>query len=128
MNVRNICSPMALAAVGLTSLSAAPPRDYPVSPVPVTKVAITDGFWHQRLDAHFGAGLDHALDQCRKTGRLDNFEIAAGLKQGEHRGACFNDSDVYKILEGMAWSTAGPMTEHVPSVISESRSTMTSAF
>jgi uncharacterized protein len=88
---------------------AAPPRDYPITPVPINEVSITDGLWRQRLDAHFTHGLDHALAQCRETGRLDNFEIAAGLKQGEHRGACFNDSDVYKILEGMAFSTAGPM-------------------
>lgn len=100
---------MATAIAAVAPAAAAPSPDYPVTPVPVAKVALTDGFWRQRLDVHLHAGLDHALDQCRKTGRLDNFEIAAGLKKGEHRGACFNDSDVYKILEGMAWSTAGPM-------------------
>lgn len=100
-----------LATAVLTTLTAtaAPPRDYPVTPVPVQQVRITDGFWAQRLDNHFTKGLDHAIDQCRKTGRIDNFEIAAGLKKGEHQGACFNDSDVYKIIEGMALSTAGPM-------------------
>lgn len=100
---------MAAAIVAIPAAIAAPPRDYPITPVPLDKVAITDGFWRQRLDSHFNKGLDHALDQCRKTGRLDNFEIAAGLKKGEHQGSFFNDSDVYKILEGMAFSTAGPM-------------------
>jgi DUF1680 family protein len=109
MNTRIFCSPVAIAVAAMLPSHAAPLRDYPITPVPVAKVAITDGFWHQRLDAHFNSGLDHALDQCRKTGRLDNFEIAAGLKTGAHQGACFNDSDVYKILEGMAYSTSGPM-------------------
>jgi DUF1680 family protein len=110
MNSRHLRPPVLLAAaIAVLPATAALPRDYPVTPVPVGQVTITGGFWRQRLDAHFSHGIDHALDQCRKTGRLDNFEIAAGLKQGEHRGACFNDSDVYKILEGLAWSTAGPM-------------------
>lgn len=100
---------MAVAILSAPSVIAAPPRDYPIQPVPLNQVRITGGFWDQRLDNHFGKGLDHALDQCRKTGRLDNFEIAAGLKQGEHRGSFFNDSDVYKIIEGMAYSLAGPI-------------------
>jgi len=107
--LRNPARLAAVTAALAANLAAAPPRDYPVTPVPVGQVTIRDGFWRQRLDAYFQSGIDHALDQCRKTGRLDNFEIAAGFKQGEHRGACFNDSDVYKIVEGMAWSTAGPM-------------------
>ncbi|MCF7730660.1 MAG: glycoside hydrolase family 127 protein [Akkermansiaceae bacterium] len=100
---------LAVAILTTLSISAAAPRDYPVTPVPVQQVKFTDGFWGQRLDNHFTKGLDHAIDQCRKTGRIDNFEIAAGLKKGEHQGAFFNDSDVYKIIEGMALSTAGPM-------------------
>jgi DUF1680 family protein len=111
MKLRNFHLPavMASAMLAAPAAVAAPPRDYPITPVPLPQVKFTDGFWSQRLDSHFTHGIDRALDQCRKTGRLDNFEIAAGLKQGEHRGACFNDSDVYKILEGMAYSTAGPL-------------------
>lgn len=100
---------MAAVIAAVPAATATPPRDYPITPVPLDQVAITDGFWRQRLDSHFQQGIDHALDQCHKTGRLDNFAIAAGLKQGEHQGASFNDSDVYKILEGMAYSTGGPL-------------------
>jgi uncharacterized protein len=85
--------------------------DYPVVPVPLREVEVTGGFWGRWLESHFATGIDHALEQCRKTGRLDNFEVAAGLKQGEHQGSFFNDSDVYKIIEGMAWSLAGPMKD-----------------
>ncbi len=98
-----------LAIPLLSAASAAPPRDYPITPVPLTRVDVTGGFWRQRLDTHLQATIGHALDQCGKTGRLDNFRIAAGAKQGEHQGASFNDSDVYKIVEGMALSLAGPI-------------------
>ncbi|MCU0780701.1 MAG: glycoside hydrolase family 127 protein [Akkermansiaceae bacterium] len=111
MKFQDLCKPalMAAAIAAAPAATATPPRDYPITPVPLDQVAITDGFWRQRLDAHFQQGIDHALDQCHKTGRLDNFVIAAGLKEGGHQGAPFNDSDVYKILEGMAYSTAGPL-------------------
>ncbi len=41
--------------------------------------------------------------RTRQTGRIRNFENAA-LKQGTHSGIYFDDSDVYKALEGMAYS------------------------
>ena len=105
-------SPFPLLALGLTFISAAtaePFRDYPVTPVPLNHVEITDGFWRQRLDTHFRTTRELALDKCETTGRIDNFRIAAGEKKGEHQGASFNDSDVYKIIEGMADSLNGPM-------------------
>lgn len=86
-----------------------PARDYPITAVRPDHVEITDGFWHHRLDTHFQTTLDHVLNECEKTGRIDNFRIAAGSKKGEHQGAFFNDSDVYKIIEGMANSLNGPM-------------------
>ena len=39
-----------------------------------------------------------------ETGRIDNFAKAAGWMDGPHEGIFFNDSDVYKIIEGAAYS------------------------
>ena len=39
-----------------------------------------------------------------KSHCLENFRIAAGLKKGEHYGWQFQDSDVYKWLEAVAYS------------------------
>ncbi len=39
-----------------------------------------------------------------KSHAIENFKIAAGLKQGNHYGWVFQDSDVYKWLESVAYS------------------------
>ena len=39
-----------------------------------------------------------------KSHALDNFRIAAGLMEGEFYGRVFQDSDVAKWLEGVAYS------------------------
>ncbi len=36
---------------------------------------------------------------AKKTGRIANFEVAAGQKKGKFEGLFFNDSDVYKVIE-----------------------------
>jgi uncharacterized protein len=46
------------------------------------------------------------LERCEATGRLANFSRAAGLTEGPFQGRYYNDSDVYKWLEGAAWSLA----------------------
>ena len=76
----------------------------PVEAVGFKQVRITGGFWDQRIEANAKTTLPHVLDQCEKTGRISNFEIAAGKKKGEHKGHFFNDSDVYKIIEGAAYA------------------------
>ncbi len=48
-----------------------------------------------------------AFRECEKNGRFDNFAIAGGLKEGEHRGDfSFDDTDPYKIIEGASYSLA----------------------
>jgi DUF1680 family protein len=49
--------------------------------------------------------IPHAFKKCEETGRLDNFAIAGGLKEGEHRGDFpFDDTDIYKTLEGASYA------------------------
>jgi len=81
--------------------------DYPVSPVIFTRVRIDDGFWTRRLEVNRTVTIPFAFQMCERTGRVDNFAIAAGLKTGEQRGAYpFDDSDVYKVIEGASYSLA----------------------
>lgn len=87
---------------GLSAAETA--RQGAVEPIPLKQVRITGGFWAARIEANARTTLPHVLEQCRQTGRLSNFEIAAGRKEGSHQGAYFNDSDVYKILEGAAYA------------------------
>lgn len=78
--------------------------DYPIKPVPFTEVQVTDCFWAPRLQTNQHITIPYAFWECEQTGRISNFEKAAGLLEGEHKGAHFNDSDVYKIMEGAAYS------------------------
>jgi DUF1680 family protein len=75
-----------------------------INPVPFSQTKITDRFWAPRLAAHATATLPICIEQSEvKTGRIRNFEkAAAGL--GRHEGIYYDDSDVYKVLEGMAYS------------------------
>lgn len=77
-----------------------------VNQVDFAHVHIDDGFWSLRLEKHLNATLPVCIDQIEnRTGRIRNFERAA-LGRGEHSGIFFDDSDVYKAMEGMAYALA----------------------
>jgi DUF1680 family protein len=76
-----------------------------LTPVNFSNIKITDSFWAPRLQKHATVTLDACIDQIQnQTARISNFEKAAGLKEGSHIGIYFDDSDVYKAMEGMAYS------------------------
>ncbi len=79
-------------------------RDYTVKPVPFNQVHVDDGFWTPRLETNRKVTIPYAFQKCEETGRIRNFEKAAGLLDGNHEGIYFNDSDVYKVMEGAAYS------------------------
>ena len=78
--------------------------DYPVKPVPFTNVHFTDNFWLPRLDTNRIVTIPYEFKKCEETGRIDNFAKAGGLEKGTFVGIRYNDSDVYKIIEGAAYS------------------------
>lgn len=79
-------------------------QDYPIVPVPFTKVKINGGFWAPRLETNRTVTLPFDFKKCEETGRIDNFAVAGGLKKGTFRGIRYDDSDVYKVMEGAAYS------------------------
>jgi DUF1680 family protein len=80
-------------------------RDYPVVPVDFTKVKIEKGFWQSRVRTACDVTIPYAFRKCQETGRIDNFIFAGGLRKGKFRGRYgFDDSDVYKIIEGASYS------------------------
>jgi len=74
--------------------------------VPVAQVRIEDEFWGPRLETNRKVTLPHNLKQCEETGRISNFARAAKLEEGKYEGRFYNDSDVYKVLEGAAYVLA----------------------
>ena len=90
-----------LLALALTACGG---KDKTIRPVDFSNVLIEDSFWGPRLDLHKTATIPICIDQIEKeTGRMRNFEKAAA-GEGEHEGYFFDDSDVYKALEGLAYS------------------------
>ena len=75
-----------------------------INQVDFSSVRIADQFWSPRLERHTSVTLPVCIDQIEnQTGRIRNFENAA-KGEGEHSGIFFDDSDVYKAVEGMAYS------------------------
>ncbi len=95
----------AFVPAGQTKTPAASPvRDYSIRPVPFTQVRFTDGFWAPRLETNRTVTIPYAFRMNEETGRVDNFRKAARLMSGPHVGRRFNDTDVYKAMEGAAYS------------------------
>ncbi|MHA4742393.1 glycoside hydrolase family 127 protein [Dyadobacter sp. MSC1_007] len=79
------------------------PQPGPVTPVPLKNTKTNQGFWHDRVQLAHDVTVPHALHQCEESGRIDNFAVAGGLKKGVFQGIRFNDSDVFKVVEGAAY-------------------------
>ena len=86
-------------------------------PVNFAQVSVNDNFWAPRIQRHAEVTIPFCLDQCMvQTNRVNNFAIAAGLKKGIFKGVFFDDSDLYKVLEGVSYSLRhfpNPEVEHV---------------
>jgi uncharacterized protein len=89
-----------------TSTNAAPPEVTGLSAVPFTEVQIQDEFWAPRLETNRENSLPHNIEWCEETGRIRNFDRAASLLDDEFEGQYYNDSDLYKVLEGASYSLA----------------------
>jgi uncharacterized protein len=80
-------------------------HDYPIQPIPFTQVKVQDTFWKARMDTIIKVTIPYAFQKSEETGRIENFMVAGGLKSGKFIGDFgFNDSDVYKIIEGASYS------------------------
>ncbi|MHC4534860.1 MAG: glycoside hydrolase family 127 protein [Planctomycetota bacterium] len=96
----NLCTILCLAKEKKVELR----QDYNVKPIPFNSVRVNDDFWTPRLETNRKITIPYAFQKCEETGRIRNFEKAARLTEGKHEGIYFNDSDVYKIMEGAAYS------------------------
>ncbi|MGZ5496039.1 MAG: glycoside hydrolase family 127 protein, partial [Candidatus Aminicenantales bacterium] len=79
-------------------------RNDPIKPVPFTAVKLTDAFWAPRIETNRTVTIPAIFKKCEETGRIDNFAIAGGLMKGEYKGERYNDTDVYKTIEGASYS------------------------
>ena len=79
--------------------------------VNVSQVKVADGFWSGMQEKVIDVVipfqekvLNDEVPGVAKSHAIENFRIAAGLSEGEFYGMVFQDSDLAKWLEGVAYS------------------------
>lgn len=82
-----------------------------LSPLPLRNIIIDDPFWSERIRTALDTSIDYmwrALNDevpgIEPSHCIRNFRIAAGLEEGDFKGFVFQDSDLYKWLEAVAYS------------------------
>ncbi|MGM7666001.1 glycoside hydrolase family 127 protein [Microbacterium sp. A93] len=73
-------------------------------PLALSQVRIDSGFWADRQELNASAIIEHCENWMEKVGWIGNFDAAVeGRLPADRRGREFSDSDVYKLIEAMAW-------------------------
>ena len=102
---------LALAALTATAAEAKKQQEstgYPITQVPFTSVKISQGtFWGQRIKAARDVTIPLAFSKCESEGRYENF-VKAAHPSAEYdvssfMGYSFDDTDVYKTIEGASY-------------------------
>jgi uncharacterized protein len=85
---------------------AQPSGDYAIQGIPFNHVTINDQFWLPRIEMNRTVTIPSSFKKCETTGRVENFELAA-KKTGKFLTTFpFDDTDIYKIIEGASFSMA----------------------
>lgn len=119
---------LVLGAIAFScSNQVAPPSeplfDGAIEEVPFTSVNINDNFWAKRIEINKQHTIPHTFEQCELTGRVKNFQIAAGVIEGDEfqTGLTFDDTDIYKIIEGASYNLQNDidpeMVDYIDSLI-----------
>lgn len=97
---RLLASILGLAMVGARGAELRPFAE--VHPLKLNASRWTGGFWADRMAvcrAQTIPAMWRLMSTTHYSQYLENFRIAAGIKEGRYRGAPFNDGDFYKWLE-----------------------------
>jgi uncharacterized protein len=95
-----------LLTVFSTSALIAQQKDYPIQGVSFTQVKLTDKFWLPRIETNRTVTIPASFERCQSTGRVQNFIMAAQKKGKFCTTFPFDDTDIYKTLEGASFSLA----------------------
>ena len=78
--------------------------DYNIQGIPFNHVSITDQFWLPKIETNRTVSIPTSFKKCEETGRVENFVLAA-KKTGKFLTTFpFDDTDIYKIIEGASFS------------------------
>jgi DUF1680 family protein len=96
-------------------------KDYPIKGVDFTKVKLTDNFWLPRIKTNHTVTIPASFERCDKTGRVKNFEMAAARSGKFCTIYPFDDTDIYKTIEGASFSLSlfpdAAMKKYIDSLI-----------
>jgi len=96
---------MACAVAALHAPASAQNGLRRLQPVGFSQVEVTDAFWRPKIDRVATSTLGACIEQTeQKTARIRNFEKVARGKGEKHEGIFYDDSDVFKALEAMAYA------------------------
>lgn len=73
---------------------------------PIAAVLARDGFWGQWQLDNARQSIPHAIEWMHRAHYLDNLRLAAGQMAGRYHGMHWMDSELYKLLEAIAWLPA----------------------
>lgn len=94
------------AAILYSALLFGQQKDYSIQTVPFTQVKLTDHFWLPRIEINRTVTIPASFERCESTGRVKNF-IMAAKKSGKFATRYpFDDTDIYKTIEGASFSLA----------------------
>jgi DUF1680 family protein len=83
-----------------------------LQPITQGSVGIDGGFWGARRASNREVTIPYGMHMLEESGTLENFRIAAGASSAEYALPLFRDTDLYKVLEAIAWERAhGPDAE-----------------
>ena len=95
-----------LTIICCSSFLYAQQKDYAIQALPFTQVMLSDNFWLPRIEINRTVTIPASFERCQATGRVNNFIMAAQKKGKFCTKYPFDDTDVYKTLEGAAFSLA----------------------
>ncbi len=81
-----------------------PKSDYQIQGIPFNEVVINDQFWLPKIETARTITIPASFAKCEETGRVANFEKAASRKGNFGTEFPFDDTDIYKIIEGASYS------------------------
>jgi DUF1680 family protein len=94
----------AIGILAANTVMAQPKKDYPVQAVNFTAVQFTDNFWLPRMKINHTVTIPASFARCESTGRVKNFEMAAAHSGKFCTTYPFDDTDIYKTIEGASFS------------------------
>ncbi len=75
-------------------------------PLPLGDAPITGGLWAERQRVNRETTIPMGARQLEAAGSFENFKAAAARQHGTYHGPVYQDGEVYKWLEALAWEQA----------------------